>query len=44
MYKVGKLKIENLDLQRPKIELRSRNKVKFKNKFTYITKVQNSPF
>ena len=30
-------------MQRPKMELRSRNKVKFKNKFTTITKVQNSP-
>ena len=43
-YKVGKLKMEYLDLQRPKIELCSRNKAKFKNKFTNITKVQNSPF
>ena len=43
MYKVGKHSRENLDLQRPKIELRSKNKVKFKNKFTNITKVQNSP-
>ena len=44
MFKVGKQNIENLEMQRPKIELRSKNKVKFKNKFTNITKVQNSPF
>ena len=44
MYKIGKYSIENLATQRPKIELRSRNKVKFKYKFTNIVKVQNSPF
>ena len=44
MYKFGKQNIDNLDIQRPKMELRSRNKVKFKNHFTGITKVQNSPF
>ena len=43
MYKTGRQNIENLELQRPKIELRSRNKVKFKNNFTNIVKVQNSP-
>ena len=43
MYKVGKDNMDNLDIQRPKIELRSRNKVKFKNKFTKIVKVQNGP-
>ena len=43
MYKLGKYKIEDLDLQRTKIELRSRNKVKFKHKYTGIVKVQNSP-
>ena len=43
MYKLGKQNINKLQIQRPKIELRSKNKVKFKNKFTNITKVQNSP-
>ena len=44
MYKIGKQNINKLQTQRPKIELRSKNKVKFKNKFTNITKVQNSPY
>ena len=43
MYKLGKGKIENLETQRPKIELRSKNKVKFKHIYTNIVKVQNSP-
>ena len=43
MYKLGKQNINKLRTQRPKIELQSKNKVKFKNKFTNITKVQNSP-
>ena len=36
MYKLGKGKIENLETQRPKIELRSKNKVKFKHIYTNI--------
>ena len=44
MYKISKNVTRNLELQRPKIELRSRNKVKFKYKFTTNTKVQNSPY
>ena len=43
MYKIANQTPENLEIQRPKIELRSKNKVKFKNKFTKITKVLNSP-
>ena len=35
---------ENLNSQRPKMELRSRNKVKFKQIFTDKSKVMNSPF
>ena len=34
---------ENVNLVRPKIDLRSKSKVKMKNKFTSITKVYNSP-
>ena len=44
MYKISKIITKNIEVQRPKIELRSRNKVKFKNKFTNIGKVQNSPY
>ena len=44
MFKISKNIPNNIETQRPKIELRSRNKVKFKNKFTNISKVQNSPF
>ena len=44
MYKISKDATKNIEFQRPKIELRSKNKVKFKFKFTNITKVQNSPF
>ena len=44
MYKISKDTTKNIELQRPKIELRSKSKVKFKYKFTNITKVQNSPF
>ena len=44
MYKISKNITKNIETQRPKIELRSRNKVKFKNKFTKISKVQNSPY
>ena len=43
MYKRSKLDIETLNLQRPKMELRSKNNVKFKQTFTDKTKVQNSP-
>ena len=35
--------IVRIDPQKPKIELRSKNKVKLKSKFTSNTKVQNSP-
>ena len=35
--------IISLEPQRPKMELRSKNKVKLKSKFTVKTKVQNSP-
>ena len=34
---------ENIDISRPKIDLRSKPEVKTKNKFTSITKVYNSP-
>ena len=44
MYKISKNSAKNIELQRPKIELRSKNKVKFKYKFTNKTKVQNSPY
>ena len=44
MYKISKYGVKNLEIQRPKIELRSRNKVKFKYKFTNKTKVLNSPY
>ena len=45
LFMVKKSKTDNdiLNLQRPKIELRSRNKIKFKQPFTDKTKVQNSP-
>ena len=43
MYKKSKLDIDTLQLQRRKVELRSKNKVKFKQNFTNKTKVQNSP-
>ena len=43
MYKFAEEFPDNLELQRPKIELHSKNKVKFKNRFTKITKVLNSP-
>ena len=42
MYKY-KGDIIEIDPQRPKIELRSKNKVKLKSKFTTQTKVQKSP-
>ena len=35
--------LENIDNVRPKMELRSKNKVKIKNKFTGISRVFNSP-
>ena len=44
MFKTSKTDNDILNLQQPKIELRSRNKVKFKQPFTDKTKVQNSPF
>ena len=44
MYKISKNITKNIETQRPKIELRSRNKVKFKYNFTNIAKVQNSPY
>ena len=44
MYKISKNDTKNIEIQRPKIELRSRNKVKFKYKFTNKTKVLNSPY
>ena len=43
MYKKSKINQDFLVVQRPKIELRSRNKVKFKQAFTDKTKVINSP-
>ena len=33
----------NVDISRPRIDLRSKPKVKLKNKFTSLTKVYNSP-
>ena len=44
MYKKSKLNKDSLMPQRPKIDLRSKNKVKFKQIFTDKTKVQNSPY
>ena len=44
MYKKGKILNESVIVQRPKIELRSKNKVKFKQNFTDKTKVLNSTF
>ena len=35
---------ENMDNYRPNINLRNRNKLKFKQPFTSLTKVLNSPF
>ena len=43
MYKNSKTNKDSLTIQRPKIELRSRNKVKFKQVLTDKTKVLNSP-
>ena len=43
MYKKSKTDTEILNHQKPKIELRSKNKVKFKQIFTDKTEVQNSP-
>ena len=43
MYKNSKTNKDSPTIQRPKIELRSRNKVKFKQVFTDKTKVLNSP-
>ena len=43
MYKKRKLDKDMLQLQRHKMELRSKNKVQFKHIFTDKTKVQNSP-
>ena len=43
MYKKSKSDKEIINHQKPKIELRSKNKVKFKCPFTDKTKVQNSP-
>ena len=44
MYKHSRTNKDSLLLQRPKMELRSKNKVKFKQNFTDKTKVLNSPF
>ena len=44
MYKHSMTNKDSLLLQRPKMELRSKNKVKFKQNFTDKTKVLNSPF
>ena len=35
--------VVNVDISRPKMDLRSKPKVKLKSKFTSITKVYNSP-
>ena len=43
MYRKSKLDKDMLQLHRPKMELRSKNKVQFKHIFTDKTKVQNSP-
>ena len=43
MYRHAQKKF-NLENQRPKIQLRSRGKIKFKVPYTTLTKVQNSPF
>ena len=42
VHKTSKVKA-NVDISRPKIDLRSKPKVNLKNKFTSITKVYNSP-
>ena len=44
LYKKSLIDKESLNGQRPKMELRSRNKVKFKQIFTDKSKVMNSPF
>ena len=44
IYKKSKIDKQSLNTQRPKMELRSRNKVKFKQMFTDKSKVMNSPF
>ena len=44
IYKKSKIDKESLNTQRPKMELRSRNKVKLKHMFTDKSKVMNSPF
>ena len=43
MYKKSIIDKDSISIQRPKIELRSRNKVKFKYAFTDKSKVTNSP-
>ena len=42
VHKTSKVK-SNVDVVRPNMDLRSKPKVKLKNKFTSITKVYNSP-
>ena len=42
VHKTSKDKV-NIDISRPPRDLRSKPKVKLKNKFTSITKVYNSP-
>ena len=42
MFSKKNLKL-NVDISRPNMDLRSKLKVKLKNKFTGITKVLNSP-
>ena len=42
VHKTSKIKV-NVDISRPNMDLRSKPKVKLKNKFTGITKVLNSP-
>ena len=42
VHKTSKDKV-NIDISRPPRDLRSKTKVKLKNKFTSITKVYNSP-
>ena len=42
IHKTSK-KAANVDFMRPKMDLRSKPKVKIKSKFTKITKVYNSP-
>ena len=42
IHKTSK-EVSNIDIERPKMDLRSKPKVKLKTDFTSVTKVYNSP-